>query len=61
MEKALTAWQVAEDALVLDDYAKRKVAEISRELGRPVPEVPTDILRQRHPEQMAPPKGKYSP
>ncbi len=54
LEEALAAWQKAADNFVLDDLARRKVAELSVALGKPVPPVATHILRERHPEQMAP-------
>ncbi len=54
LENALAAWAQARKNLALDDLARRKVAELSAALGQEVPPVPTDILRKRHPEQMAP-------
>ena len=54
LEKALDIWKLCAEGAALDDQARRKVADISAQLGRPVPRVPTYILQQRAPEQMAP-------
>jgi len=54
LEKALDMWKLAAETAALDDLARRKVADISTQLGQPVPQTPTYILQQRAPEQMAP-------
>ena len=59
LPRALDAWKVSAAAIVLDDQARRKIAELSEELGLPVPKTPTDILRRRAPQHMTPtfPRG----
>ncbi len=54
LAKALDMWKLAAETAALDDLARRKVADISAQLGRPVPHTPTYILQQRAPQQMAP-------
>ncbi len=61
LDAALEAWQMAVENFSLDDLARRKVAELSVALGKPVAPVPTHILRQRHPEQMAPVRRPPTP
>ena len=54
LDKALAVWKQAAEYFPLDNLARRKVAELSARLGKPVPPEATYILRQTRPEQMAP-------
>ncbi len=47
LRKALQWWQVAADTAALDAQARTKVAELSAELGLPVPEEATHIFKQQ--------------
>jgi len=52
--KALDVWKLAAESQALNDLARRRVAELSAQLGLPVPKTPTYILQQRAPQHMAP-------
>ena len=54
VHRALDIWKLSADYRALDDLARRRVAELSAELGLPIPKTPTYILRQRAPQQMSP-------
>jgi len=54
LPKALDMWKLAAETRMLDDLARRKVAQLSEELGLPVPQTPTYILQQQAPQHMAP-------
>ncbi len=56
LEEAIATWQRSADIYALDDLARRKIVELSTALGKDVPPVATQILRQENPEQMSPAK-----
>jgi len=51
-QQALEAWQLAAQSSVLDAHAQTKVVELSRKLGKPVPEVAQALFQQRAKREM---------
>jgi tetratricopeptide (TPR) repeat protein len=47
LEKALQWWKVAVDTQPLNNHARAKVGELSRELGVPAPEYAADVYRRQ--------------